>query len=319
MHYQPVRRNAEAIGHCEFHTADCVEVLPEIPNGSIDLIVTSPPYNVGKPYETRSALDTYVDFQTTVINECFRVLSANGSICWQVGNWVDASEIIPLDSIFIPIFRRLGMKIRSRVVWTFGHGLHCTKRFSGRHETIVWATKSDRYHFDLDSVRVPQKYPNKRHYKGPNIGQLSGHPLGKNPSDVWEISNVKNRHPEKTSHPCQFPEELVERLVLGLSKPDQTVLDPFAGSGTVGAVCNRLDRRSVLIERSPEYVDIIRDRLGGSKPQARTQVGGEIALDPTIGDLFLVDQTSTANPGSNPVPSPGYPLAFETILVEPTM
>ena len=170
-----------------------------------------------------------------------------------------------------------------------------------------------------DSVRVPQKYPNKRHYKGPNIGQLSGNPLGKNPGDVWEISNVKNRHPEKTSHPCQFPEELVERLVLALSKPDQTVLDPFAGSGTVGAVCNRLDRRSILIERSHEYVEIIRYRLEGSKRQARTQVSGEIALDPFIDDLFSVDQTSTINPASNPVPSPGYPLAFETILVEPTM
>jgi adenine-specific DNA-methyltransferase len=289
MLYQPVRGNAEATGLCELHNADCTAILPEIPDGSVDLVVTSPPYNVGKPYETRSALDTYVEYQTSIIEECFRVLSAHGSICWQVGNWVDASEIIPLDSIVIPIFRRLGMKIRSRVVWTFGHGLHCTKRFSGRHETVVWATKSSDYHFDLDSIRVPQKYPNKRHYKGPNKGELSGNPLGKNPGDVWEISNVKNRHPEKTAHPCQFPEELVERLVLGLSKAGQTVLDPFAGSGTVGAVCNRLDRRSVLIERAPEYVEIIRDRLGAPRPEARSQVGGEVVLDPSIEDLLSLE------------------------------
>ncbi len=290
MLYQPVRGNAEAIGFCELHYADCTKILPEIPDGSVDLIVTSPPYNVGKPYETCSALDTYVDYQTSIIEECFRVLSANGSICWQVGNWVDASEIIPLDSIVIPIFRRLGMKIRSRVVWTFGHGLHCTKRFSGRHETIVWATKSNDYHFDLDSIRVPQKYPNKRHYKGPHKGELSGNPLGKNPGDVWEISNVKNRHPEKTAHPCQFPEELVERLVLGLSTPGQTVLDPFAGSGTVGAVCNRLDRKSVLIERAPEYAEIIRDRLGAPRPETRPQVGADVSLDPSIDDLFAVER-----------------------------
>jgi len=289
MLYQPVRGNAEAIGLCELHNADCTAILPEIPDGSVDLIVTSSPYNVGKPYETRSALDTYVEYQTSIIEECFRVLSANGSICWQVGNWVYASEIIPLDSIVIPIFRRLGMKIRSRVVWTFGHGLHCTKRFSGRHETVVWATKSNDYHFDLDSIRVPQKYPNKRHYKGPNKGELSGNPLGKNPGDVWEISNVKNRHPEKTTHPCQFPEELVERLVLGLSKAGHTVLDPFAGSGTVGAVCNRLDRRSVLIERAPEYADIIRDRLGAPKLVTRPQVGGEVVLDPSIEDLLSLE------------------------------
>ncbi|OWV82699.1 DNA methyltransferase [Rhizobium sp. R693] len=283
---QPARGNAEAIGLCTLHIGDCAELLPEIADGSVDLIVTSPPYNIGKAYEKRSALDAYIEFQTGVINECFRVLRANGSICWQVGNWVDTGEIVPLDSVVIPIFRSLGMKIRSRVVWTFGHGMHCTRRLSGRHETIVWATKSDDYHFDLDSIRVPQKYPNKRHYKGPHKGQLSGNPLGKNPGDVWDISNVKNRHPEKTSHPCQFPEELVERLVSSLTKPDQTVLDPFAGSGTVGAVCNRLQRKSVLIERAAEYVDIIRERLGGTRPEARKQVTDSIPMAPSLEDLF---------------------------------
>ncbi len=286
MFNEPARGNAEAIGLCSFHTGDCAEVLRSFQDGSVDLIVTSPPYNIGKAYEKRSALDQYVSFQTNVINDCFRVLSENGSICWQVGNWVSDGEIVPLDSVVIPIFRNLGMKIRSRVVWTFGHGMHCTRRLSGRHETIVWATKSDDYHFDLDSIRVPQKYPNKRHYKGPNKGQLSGNPLGKNPGDVWDISNVKNRHPEKTSHPCQFPEELVERLVTSLTTPGQTVLDPFAGSGTVGAVCNRLERRSVLVERAPEYVEIIRKRLSGSATKPRDLLTDVVPLAPGISDLF---------------------------------
>ncbi|KPH04260.1 site-specific DNA-methyltransferase [Rhizobium acidisoli] len=293
MFYQPARGNAEAIGLCALHTGDCAEVLPQLPTGSVDLVVTSPPYNIGKAYEKRAALDAYVDFQTGVINECVRLLGPDGSICWQVGNWVDNGEIVPLDSVVIPIFRALGMKIRSRVVWTFGHGMHCRRRLSGRHETIVWATKSDEYHFDLDSIRVPQKYPNKRHYKGPKMGQLSGNPLGKNPGDVWDISNVKNRHPEKTSHPCQFPEELVERLVKSLTKPGQKVLDPFAGAGTVGAVCNRLDRKSVLVERVPEYVDIIRERLGGPKAQARRPVSDVVALAPRMEDLFTVSVSNT--------------------------
>jgi adenine-specific DNA-methyltransferase len=287
MLYQPARGNVEAIGLCALHTGDCAEVLPKLSTGSVDLIVTSPPYNIGKAYEKRSALDAYVDFQTTIISKCYRLLGENGSICWQVGNWVHAGEIVPLDSIVIPIFRSLGMKIRSRVVWTFGHGMHCTRRLSGRHETIVWATKSDGYHFDLDSIRVPQKYPNKRHYKGPKMGQLSGNPLGKNPGDVWDISNVKNRHPEKTLHPCQFPEELVERLVKSLTKPGQTVLDPFAGSGTVGAVCNRLGRKSVLVERAPEYCDVIRERLGVPPALAGGRRASDIvALAPGIDDLF---------------------------------
>jgi adenine-specific DNA-methyltransferase len=113
---------------------------------------------------------------------------------------------------------------------------------------------------------------------------------------------VKNRHPEKTNHPCQFPEELAERLVLGLSKPGQTVLDPFAGSGTVGAVCDRLERRSVLIERAPEYVDIIRNRLGGSKPQARTRVSEKVALSPSIEDLFTVKPWLEGPPEDTAIP-----------------
>ncbi len=301
---QPARGNAEAIGLCALYNGDCAEVLPEIPTGSVDLVLTSPPYNIGKAYERRSELDAYVDFQTKVINECFRVLGENGSICWQVGNWVDAGEIVPLDSVVIPIFRRLGMKIRSRVVWTFGHGMHCTRRLSGRHETIVWATKSEDYHFDLDSIRVPQKYPNKRHYKGPNKGELSGNPLGKNPGDVWDISNVKNRHPEKTSHPCQFPEELVERFVKSITKPGQTVLDPFAGSGTVGAVCNRLDRKSVLIERAPEYVDIIRDRLGGAEPCSRQAVSEVVPLALRTDDLFTESVWTASSAARDPSMSP---------------
>ncbi|MGO8003373.1 DNA-methyltransferase [Rhizobium ruizarguesonis] len=289
MLYQPARGTAEAIGLCALHTGDCSEVLPELSAGSIDLVITSPPYNIGKAYEKRSTLEAYIDFQASIINECVRLLSANGSICWQVGNWVDAGEIVPLDSAVIPILRALGMKIRSRVVWTFGHGMHCTRRLSGRHETIVWATKSDDYYFDLDSIRVPQKYPNKRHYKGPNKGELSGNPRGKNPGDVWNISNVKNRRPEKTSHPCQFPEELVERLVKSLTKPSQTVLDPFAGSGTVGAVCNRLDRKSVLVERAPDYIEIIRERLGGSKSPVRRPVSDVVTLAPRMNDLVTAN------------------------------
>ena len=128
-------------------------------------------------------------------------------------------------------FKGFGLKLRNRIIWRFNHGLHCKKRFSGRYETILWFTKNDEYVFNLDPVRVPSKYPGKRHFKGPKRGQLSGNPLGKNPSDiwdvvqqdwedeVWDIPNVKANHPEKTEHPCQFPVELVQRCVLALTQP----------------------------------------------------------------------------------------------------
>jgi adenine-specific DNA-methyltransferase len=130
------------------------------------------------------------------------------------------------------------------------------------NETVVWATKGDDYVFHLDPIRVPQKYPAKKHYKGPKKGQLSGHPLGKNPGDVWDILNVKNRHPEKPAHPCQYPEALIERLVAALTDEGDLVVDPYAGSGTTGAVAQRLDRRALLIERDSGYAAIARNRVG---------------------------------------------------------
>lgn len=103
-----------------------------------------------------------------MIGECVRTLHDSGSICWQVGNYVNNGEIIPLDIALYPIFAGLGLHLRNRSVWHFEHGLHASKRFSGRYEVILWFTKSDRYTFNLDDVRVPQKYPNKKHFKGPS-------------------------------------------------------------------------------------------------------------------------------------------------------
>lgn len=240
---------------------DCRDVLPRLPDGTAQMVVTSPPYNIGKEYEKRAPIDEWASDQAKVIAEAARLLKDDGSICWQVGNYVEDGEIIPLDSLIIPAMRDAGLKIRNRIVWTFGHGLHCKNRLSGRHETIVWATKGSTYTFNLDPLRVPQKYPQKRYFKGPRKGELSGNPLGKNPGDVWDIPNVKHNHPEKTDHPCQFPEDLVERLVLALSSPDDLIVDPYAGSGTTGAVAKRLERRAILIERDPAYAAIARSRL----------------------------------------------------------
>lgn len=251
------------VGRSQIHSGDAADVLRTLKPESVGLVVTSPPYNIGKSYEKRTSLAHYLEFQRAIIQECHRVLRPDGAMCWQVGNYVGGGEVLPIDSLIIPVFRELGMKIRNRVVWTFGHGLHCKNRLSGRHETIVWATKSDDYRFDLDPIRVPQKYPQKKHYKGPKKGELSGNPKGKNPGDVWDdISNVKHNHPEKLDHPCQFPEALIDRLVLGLTAPGDCVLDPFAGTGTVGAVCNRLGRSSILIERDERYAKMAARRLG---------------------------------------------------------
>ena len=238
---------------CVLHLGDCRDLLAEIPDGTVRLVVTSPPYNIGKQYERAQTLDEYVSVQAEVISECVRVLSDDGSLCWQTGNYVRNGEIIPLDALLFPVFRDLGLKMRNRIVWHFEHGLHCTKRLSGRYETISWFTKSDDYRFDVDPIRVPQKYPNKRHFKGPKAGQLSGNPLGKNPGDVWIFPNVKHNHVEKTEHPCQFPVELVERLVLSMTEPDDWVLDPYMGVASTAIGALRHGRRAAGAELDAEY------------------------------------------------------------------
>lgn len=243
------------------YPGDCLELLKTIPHESIQLIVTSPPYNIGKEYEKRLHLDAYLRQQARVIAECVRVLSSKGSVCWQVGNYVDGGTIIPLDTVLYPIFSDLGLRMRNRIIWHFEHGLHCSRRFSGRYETIIWFTKSDDYIFNLDAVRVPQKYPGKKHFKGPKAGQYSCNPLGKNPGDLWVVPNVKSNHVEKTEHPCQFPVELIERLVLSLTNEGDRVLDPFLGTGTTIIAAIRHGRRGVGAEIVPKYIELARQRV----------------------------------------------------------
>jgi adenine-specific DNA-methyltransferase len=242
-------------------SSDNRDFMASLPNESMQLIVTSPPYNIGKEYEARRELDDYVADQEAVITEAVRLLHPRGSICWQVGNHVDAGEVYPLDIILYSVFKSQGLKLRNRIVWHFGHGLHCTRRLSGRHETILWFTKGDDYVFNLDPIRVPAKYPNKKAYKGPRAGKLSGNPKGKNPSDVWDIPNVKSNHIEKTEHPCQFPVELVERLVLSMTGEGDSVLDPYMGVGSALIAALKHGRHAFGCDIEDDYVEIARQRI----------------------------------------------------------
>ncbi len=261
---------------------DNLSFMRALKSESLQLIVTSPPYNIGKEYERRHDLEEYVARQSQVISECVRLLTPKGSLCWQVGNHVDDGEVFPLDILLYPIFKGRGLKLRNRIIWHFGHGLHCAKRFSGRHETILWFTKSDDYVFNLDAVRMPSKYPTKRHFKGPNRGQLSGNPLGKNPSDVWEIPNVKSNHVEKTIHPCQFPVELVERLVLAMTRKGDTVFDPYMGVGSAVVAALKNERRGLGCDIVKEYVDVAWERVRALRAGALpTRQMGKPVYDPT--------------------------------------
>lgn len=239
-----VPKDISGLGSSIWHSS-AEGLLGRLPKDPLfDLVVTSPPYNIGKPYERKKEIDEYIDFHAGIIRACVERLSETGSLCIQVGNYVRDGEILPLDYLFFPIIQSMGLKLRNRIIWHYGHGLHQKRRFSGRYEVVLWFTKSDEYTFDLDAVRIPPKYPGKRSYRGPRAGQLSSNPLGKNPedswkvpdssNDYWEIPNVKAGHVEKTGHPCQFPVGLIERLVLALTRSGERIFDPFAGTGSAG-------------------------------------------------------------------------------------
>ena len=236
-------------------------------------MLSSPPYNIAKEYEEPLTLQAYQALQLSILQEATRTLRPGGSLCWQVGTSFLGDEMLPLDCIIHALVSssalRHELQLRNRIIWSFEHGFHTRRRFSGRYETILWYTKGENYTFNLDSVRIPQKYPGKKAWKGPRAGQLSGHPLGKNPSDfwnvpqcdVWPIPNVKHNHIEKVDHPCQFPIELCSRLILALTDRHEIVIDPFGGVGTTAAAAVMLDRRAISIDRIARYSAQARKRV----------------------------------------------------------
>ena len=236
---------------------------------------------MGKEYEKSNSISDFILSHEKLAPLLVRALKDGGSLCWQIGHHVDKGVVTPLDALVYSVFSQQdNLFLRNRIVWTFGHGVHASRRFSGRHETILWFTKGQGFYFDLDAVRVPQKYPGKRHYKGPNKGKLSGNPRGKNPSDVWEIPNVKANHLEKANHPCQFPVALVQRLVKALTRPGELVVDPFLGSGTtaVAAVLEKRSFKGCDVQKS--YIKIAKLRVA----QART---GKIVSRPIDQPIFI--------------------------------
>ncbi|HEX3809468.1 MAG TPA: site-specific DNA-methyltransferase [Rhizomicrobium sp.] len=241
---------------------DAYVFLCELPSQSVDLVVSSPPYFIGKEYDSSREVEDFVALHEKLSSQLVRVVKPGGSICWQVGSHVRENIVVPLDALVYSVFSKSKeIHLRNRMIWTFGHGEHARRRFSGRHETILWFTKGADYAFNLDAVRVPQKYPGKKHYRGPKQGEPSGNPLGKNPGDVWEIPNVKAGHVEKTDHPCQFPVALVQRLVKALCPMDGLVIDPYMGAGSTGVAAISEGRQFAGCDIEARYIKIARARI----------------------------------------------------------
>lgn len=240
---------------------DCVELLDSLPEGQIDLTVTSPPYNIGKEYESLRSVTSYVSWCEEWIRRIYIATKRTGTFWLNVGYFE-----VPEKGLAVPIAYYLWGKspfyMIQEVVWNYGAGVACRNRLSPRNEKLLWYVKDrTEYTFHLDDIRDPDvKYPNQK-----KNGKLKCNPLGKNPSDVWQIAKVtsgSNRASrERTPHPAQFPVELVARMVLASSNATEVVLDPFMGSGSTAEVAIRSGRKAVGFEIDERYLELSARRL----------------------------------------------------------
>lgn len=257
---------------------DVLDFLDGLPADTADLFLTSPPYNLDKRYGN-SGVDAmrfsrFYGWLVMCLGEMSRVLKPGGTLFLNVGqtrDWTD--QLYPMDVMLFEDLRRMGLTFQSRIVWTFKHGLTPKRRLSERYETILVFSKGPQQTFNANAARTPQLQPGKRAYKGPNRGQLSGHPLGAAPSNVWDdIPQVKANHQEKTDHPCQFPVALVKRAILLYTNAGALVCDPFSGSGSTHEGCVLTGRGFVGADLF--YEDTRRARLAKVMPELVTMLPG---------------------------------------------
>ena len=225
---------------------DALQEMQKLEAASVDLIVADPPYNLGKDYGNNhdiKGFDDYLAFSKQWLSEACRLLKPNGTIYVFMGFRF-------ISYLYNILDRDLGMFFNGWIVWHYTQGIGRTKGFSPRHDDILMFTKSSDYVFNLDDVRIPQKYYRERN----NM-------RGANPGDVWEFSHVHYCNENRQNHPTQKPEGLIERMVLASSHPNAVVLDPFLGSGTTLRVCQQLERQGIGIELNPDYVAMAQTRL----------------------------------------------------------
>lgn len=270
---------------------ECVASMEVMVAGSVDLVVTSPPYlNVGMPYgDTFASVEDYIEFSRQWITAAARVLKPGGSMWINVGmHKAGPNSRVPITYYLFPLIAGTGLTLVQEIVWDRRAQQNTTQRFSTRSERWLYLVKpgvlkSGRGRpktitptFNLDDVRRPSTSADKRN-----------NPAGANPADVWAFTQVHGTAKERTDHPCPFPQAMIERIVLACSNPGDVVLDPFGGSGTTGAAAIEHSRSAVLIEREPTYWPIIEKRLGLEVDEVRLMLGDALARMSEIADASV--------------------------------
>lgn len=243
------------------YCGDCLDLMRRLPADLIPLTVTSPPYNIGKSYESPLPVPAYLDWCARWIAEIHRITSARGALWLNLGYipLADKAKAIPLPYL---LWDRIPFFMLQEIVWQYGAGVAAKTSFSPRNEKFLWCVKdAERYRFNLDAVRDPNvRYPNQK-----KNGKLKCNPLGKNPGDVWSFpkvtSGANRSSKERTPHPAQFPTAVIERIVQACSDPGELILDPFLGSGTTVEAALRHGRCAIGFELNADYVRIAEDRI----------------------------------------------------------
>jgi len=249
------------------YLGDCRVLLPKLPAGAVDLTFTSPPYNIGKVYETVRPMEEYIDWCAEWLTGLHRVTAHDGALLLNVGyvSLDNRAKAIPIPYL---LWNRVPFYLQQEIVWNYGAGVAGKKFLSPRNEKILWYVKdAEAYCFNLDDIRDPDvAYPNQK-----KKGKLRCNTIGKNPSDVWQIAKVTSgagrASKERTPHPAQFPLDLCDRVIKGFSSIDDVVLDPFLGSGSTIDACLRLQRYSIGFEISEEYCELAAQRIQGALRQ----------------------------------------------------
>lgn len=247
--------------NCLIYCGDCRDYMGRLPEGIIDLTVTSPPYNIGKSYEKPMSLEDYLAWCERWIGDIYQITKPSGSFWLNLGYLAieERAKAIPIPYL---LWDRIPFFLIQEIVWHYGAGVAGKRFFSPRNEKFLWYTKDPtHYTFNLDSVRDPNvKYPNQK-----KNGKIKVNPIGKNPSDVWifpKVTSGRNRSSkERTNHPAQFPMSVISRIIQASSNPNDLILDPFMGSGTTAFVGLQLGRHVLGFELLPEYCDIIAHRV----------------------------------------------------------
>lgn len=247
--------------NCLIYNADSLQLMTQIPKGFINLAITSPPYNIGKSYESIMPIPDYVEWCSKWMGILYNAVSDNGAFLLNLGYFEvpDKGRAVPISYL---LWDKSPFYMQQEIVWHYGAGVASKKYLSPRNEKFIWYVKDKQnYTFNLDPIRDPNvKYPNQKKH-----GKLRCNPLGKNPGDVWCLPKVtsgeKRSSKERTSHPAQFPIGVIEKFILGMSNPDDIVFDPFVGSGSTCIAALKHGRKVIGFEISEEYCEIAKKRV----------------------------------------------------------